>query len=350
MSGTTVDIFTRVQMAKAYEISYGNPTFLFSTLWGNSQSQKIVTPDTKILVDKVNKTRYLAGYTEHQEPARVISKAGYDTDEYQAPFINESVPFNYTHAAKRPFGVTPFGTSSVKSGVDELVRNTRELKNRWLRSVEYQCAAALFNGKLTILGKTYDYGMKETHKKDLATKWSSDSADPFKDLDDVIALNEEESGTPTNMVIMSISAWQAFRNNKKVMAMMGSPASSRWISFGNLNAPSYNPAMQASLKGALELTEATVEIWVYGGRYFDDSDSQTKRYVPEGWIWVGSKETRYDQYFTGFFDAEFMDMVQAEYMVDQLKQKNPDLVTTRLRSCPLMVPIDIDSYSVVKVA
>jgi len=131
------------------------------------------------------------------------------------------------------------------------------------------------------------------------------------------------------------------------MAMMGSPGSSRWISFGNLNAPSYNPAMQASLKGALELTEGTVEIWVYGGRYFDGT--VTKRYAPDGWIWVGSKETRYDQYFTGFFDAEYMDMVQGEYMVDQLKMTNPDQVITRLRSCPLMVPIDIDSYTVAKV-
>jgi hypothetical protein len=343
-----VDIFTREQMARAYEQSLGLPMFLYSTLWGNSQSQKIVTADVKVMVDKINKSRYLAGYTEHQEPARIISKAGYSTDEFQPPFINESVAFNYTHASKRPAGVTPFGTHGVKTGVDELVRNTRELRSRWLRTVEYQCASALFTGKITAGDKIFDFGLKDTHKVDLTTKWTSDTTDPFKDLDDIIALNEEESGTPTNMVIMSITAWQAFRNNKKVMAMMGSPASSRWISFGNLNAPSYNPAMQASLKGALELTEATVEIWVYGGRYFDGTE--TKRYAPDGWIWVGSKETRYDQYFTGFFDAEYLDMVQAEYMLDQLKETNPDQVITRLRSCPLMVPIDIDSYSVVKVA
>ncbi len=202
-----VDIFTREQMARAYEQTLGVPTFLYSTLWGNSQSQKIVTADVKVMVDKINKSRYLAGYTEHQEPARIISKDGYGTDEYQPPFINESVAFNYTHASKRPAGVTPFGTHGLRTGVDELMRNARELKNRWMRTVEHQCASALFTGSITAGDKVFDFGLKTTHKKELTTKWTSDTADPFKDLDDIIALNEGESGTPTNMVIMSIGAY-----------------------------------------------------------------------------------------------------------------------------------------------
>ena len=35
-----VDIFTREQMARAYEQTLGVPMFLFSTLWGNSQSRR----------------------------------------------------------------------------------------------------------------------------------------------------------------------------------------------------------------------------------------------------------------------------------------------------------------------
>ena len=42
-----VDIFTREQMARSYEQTLGVPTFLYSTLWGNSQSQKVVTADVK---------------------------------------------------------------------------------------------------------------------------------------------------------------------------------------------------------------------------------------------------------------------------------------------------------------
>ncbi|MCF7945184.1 MAG: major capsid protein [Spirochaetia bacterium] len=345
MAGTTLDIFTREQMVKAYEKSVGNPLFLFSTIWGSPAGEKVVTADEKIAMDKINKTRYMAGYTHHQEPARIIQKEGYDTVEFAPPFINESVPFNYAHASKRPAGVTPFGTSSVKTGADELLRNARELKNRWLRTVEYQCAQALVNGQFTILGKTYDFGMKSAHKKTLSTKWNTADADPYADLDTYIALNETDSGTPTDTVIMNIEAWQAFRNNEKVLAGLDK----RWISVGDLNEPSYNKAMNASLKGALELTESTVKIWVYGGRYYDVEAEETKRYFPSGKVWVGSANTRFDQYYTGFFDAEYMDMVEAEYMIDQFIQKNPDVVMTRLRSCPLMAPVDIDSYSILTV-
>ena len=342
-----VDIFTRQQMARVYELSLGNPMFLFNTLWGNARGQKVVTADVKIAVDKVNKERYLAGYTEHHEPARIISKADYDTDEYQPPFINESVPFNYTHASKRPAGVTPFGTHGENVGVNELARNALELRNRLMRSVEFQCSQALLTGGYTLGNRTFDFGMKATHKKDLTKKWTDDASDPFADLDAAIALNEEESGTPNNLVIMSVSAWQTFRNNKKVKEIMGDASNTKWISSGNLSSPNYNPAMNASFKGVLELTEASVEVWVYGGRYFDGTE--TKRYITDDWLWVGSRNARFDQYYTGFFDAELMDMVQAEYMIDQLKLTNPDQIVTRLRSCPLMVPIEIDSYSVLKV-
>lgn len=344
--GTTLDIFDRTKMTKLFTETKVPTMWLVNKFFSNPNSVTEMTAGTKVIIDKINEVRYKSGYTKRGQEAIIVGRAGYDTSSHTPPFINEKVLYDFENDSVRLAGNTPFGASvdSADQAVGELRRNAEELKRRYMRELEFQAASAMMAGSLTVgSGEVFDFGLDDTHKVTADPLWTGTSPTIMKDLSDAADLNSKDSGLPSNTIIMGRSAWQAAIADDDFLAAFDQ----RRIAFGDLAQPRYEQNNRVSWKGTLNLDGASVDVWVYEQWYFNGTD--TVKYIDDKKVWIGSDMARFDKYFAGIFDSKMGRTFKGEYLVDQFIQEDPDGIYTRLRSAPLLVPVDINSYSVLTI-
>jgi|GEM_PF-3404200 len=344
--GTTLDIFDRTKMTKMFTESKVPTMWLVNKFFSNPNSVTEMTAGTKVIIDKVNEIRYKSGYTKRGQEAILVGRAGYDTSSHTPPFINEKILYDFENDSVRVAGNVPFGGSvdSADQAVGELRKNTEELKRRFMRELEFQAASAMMNGKIVVdSGEEFDFGLLGTHKVTASPLWTGSSPTILTNLSTAASLNAKDGGLPSNTIIMGNTAWNAAIKDEKFLAQFNQQR----IAFGNLTEPRYEQDNRVSWKGVLNLDGASCDVWLYEQWYFDGSD--TVKYINDKKVWIGSDMARFDKYFAGIFDAKAGRTFKGEYIIDQFIQEDPDGIYTRLRSAPLLVPVEINSFSILTI-
>ena len=274
-------------------------------------------------------------------------------DEYGN--VNEAEQLLYRVAGKNEYD------DVLMADIIDMITNDQVLyQDKILRAIEYQAAQVLFNGTIVLIfGDTIDFKMKATHKVNQA--WSGAGDDPDAGLQTVCDLNRADGlGTSTD-AIFGATALNTYLNNAKVIAK----SNFRRVDRIDIRPPLLN-SDGANFHGTISVGDYTLNVWTYPQVYtvpmgYGLPNEGTKvPYVPTSKVWVGNPNARFDLIYGGVAQ-----LLPADPRLAALGISNMPLITAGkwhlygatdfkaqnviygVRSAPLCIPTDIDSYSVI---
>jgi hypothetical protein len=287
--------------------------------------------------------------------------------EYTPPFYNEYANVNENEQLlNRIAGMTEYDDVTAADIIDMITDDQILLSDKIDRAKEYQAAQAFFNSaQITLInGDTIDFKQKATHRLSPAIDWSNASGDPDADLQTQCDVNRKDGfGTSTD-AIFGATAWQLYKDNTKVKEK----TNFRRVDEINVRPPLMN-AEGANFHGTITVGDYKLNVWTYPQFYMVPTgfglpnEGEKVPYVPTSKVWVGNFQVRFDLLYAGIANLMPLDprlstigfsrvpmitrgKVHLYGAVDELSQN----AIYGVKSAPLCVPTDIDSYSVLTVA
>lgn len=326
-------------------------TFLRDTFF----NETMTFPSETVEFDMVKGGRELAPFVHPKLDAPVLANTGFQTKEYKPALLSESTITTAEDLLTRAAGEHIYsGKTPASRAVGKVARDLQRLNEAITRREEWMAAKTIFTGKIPVIGpglnEEIDFNFTQSVEiTEAADKWDSDTADILGQLEDWEEIIQKNGYVNPNIVIMDRTAADAFVNNAKIKELLDVrnydlarieprqlPAGAKWIgSYGKLG----------------------LDFYQYNDWYLDNwtnpESPTTEQLVTAGTIAMLSTEARfsilygsvtYIPYGSTDFITEESDRVSMAWV-----EHNPDRKFLGLRSRPLTVPHEVDSWLVAKV-
>ena len=290
----------------------------------------------------------------------------FTTKTYTPPFYDEFAWVNENERLLRAFGMTEYDEHTMTEIMASIVDGQLLQNDKIDRAIEKQCVDALFLGKITLVnGDEIDFKQKATHKISPSTAWSNASGDPDSDLQGACDLNRKDGKGTSNVAEFSPEGLKLYLNNAKVIAK----TNFRRIDRIDLRPPRPN-SEGANFHGFITVGDYELEVWTYPQFYtvptgFGLANEGTQQpYIPANTVRVGRKESRFDLVYAGIPNLvpvtnPGLASIGIGMVPQNMKgEKHPygmvdegaSNVKYGVKSAPLAIPTDIDSFCILTVA
>jgi hypothetical protein len=331
-----IDLFETRYMLEALEQGLTPNSFLRDTFFKNVRNFESENVDVDIYKGK----RKTAVYVSPIDEGKVISRNGYTTSSYKAPYINHKMVTTAEDVMKRSYGEIVYqnGMTPEDRAAEILAKDMTELDEMITRAEELQAAQAMFTGTITVKdAAVIDFGMANTHKITLVGNdlWSdTTNSDPLAKMRAWRRLLIKDSGVTPDTVILSPEALDALLAHPKVTAKLD------LLKLDNGQVDFQTLPNGVTYIGRLK--DIGCDLWTYDEWYLDSADNTEKPYVPEKKVWMGSTRARFDRLYG------VIKNMKALYSVPRFPSswvtEDPSARWIKMESSPLLVPVQVDSF------
>lgn len=356
--------YLRRAMVAAFK-KKANPTMFLSSMFKSPDANKVDT--VEVVVDIKRNDESIAIDVVRGTHGRNNVNKRFSTKTYTPPVYDEYSNFNENERLNRLLGQTEYSEHTMASVIAAITDDQVVLQDKIMRAIEYQAAQALSTGTITLINNdSLDFKMKATHKAAPSVAWSNASGVPLDDMAGYATLNRKDGQTNTTDAIFGETARNLLFNN----AQFKTRAAEQWEKIDNM---SFRPPMMnsqgATFHGRLTIGDWNINVWSYPQFYlvptgFGLANEGTQvPYWPKDYVWLGNKDSRFDLYFAGIAKLVTADPRLASIGISQIPQTMRgdfhiygavdamgENVKYGVKSAPLCVPTDIDSFCAFQVS
>jgi len=334
-----------------------NPTGFLSSMFQSPDSNKSDT--VEIVFDIKRNGEDIAIDIVRGTGGRNNVNKRFTTKTYTPPVYDEYSNFNENERLQRAIGRTEYDESTMAEVIAAITDDQVLLQDKILRAIEKQAADAFFTGTVVLINSdTVDFKQKATHKISPPVDWSHADGVPIDDLAGGAVLNRKDGLSTTKDAIFGTTALSLLFNNAQFKAL----ADFRRVDSMNFRPPVMN-SDGATFHGQLTIGDWVINVWSYPQFYlvptgFGLANEGTKvPYIPTDKVWLGDMNARFDLLYAGIAKLVTADPRLASIGINQIPQTmKGDFhiygavdelgadVTYGVKSAPLCVPTDIDSY------
>ncbi|MBE7732168.1 major capsid protein [Devosia faecipullorum] len=282
----------------------------------------------------------LAPFVAPTVEGKIVRELGFKTDVFTPAYIKQKTPLAPYKSIKRTIGERIGGgeiTAQQRQEIRVAYTLTRH-QQRITRRLEAMGSEALREGQVTVAGEDYEtkvvnFGRDPSLRITLAgaQRWDQADADPIKDLEDWAQRVFDVSGAVVTEVVFGAKAWNAFRNNDKVKALLDIRRADGAgpINIGPATATPTGAQFVGSLGGFM--------LFKYAGSY-KDAAGQRHRFVPDNGV-MGVDPQNYQgvRYFGAIMDEE-AGLKPWAFFPKSWLQPDPSVRMMMTQCAPLLVP------------
>lgn len=342
-----------------------NPTKFLSSLFKSPDANKKDT--VEIVFDiKRNDEDVSVDIVRGTQGRNNVSKR-FTTKVYTPPVYDEYANFNENERLNRIMGMTEYDEHTMAEVVAAITDDQVRLQDKILRAIELQAAQAMSTGIVTLINNdSVDYKMKATHKAAPSVDWSNASGVPINDMAGYALLNRKDGQTVTTDALFGQTALQLLFNNAQFKTL----ASQQYQQAENMAIrPPVANSEGAVFHGILTIGDYKINIWTYPQFYkvptgYGLSNEGTLvPYWPTDYVWLGNFNSRFDLIYAGIAKLVVADPRLASIGIGQVPatmrgdfhlygavDEMAANAKYGVKSAPLCVPTDIDSFCAFQVA
>lgn len=342
-----ISIFNTRTMLEALEEMRTPNTFLVKKFF----SKQVECPSESVDIDVYKGKRRVAVYVNPRAVGQTVDRIGYTTYTYKPPYVKPKMPTTAEDLLKRLPGEIIYANniSNEQRASIQLGKDLAELDAIISRAEELQAQQALFDATITV--KDIDgnnvvdditFPRESSHTVDLTatgkTAWDATGANPLEDLRTWRRLNLKDSGVASNIIIMGSDAVDIFLENSEVKSALDN----RKFDIGSL-------VMEAQELGVTYVGRIEgMDIYSYDEWYIDPATGTEGAIVPEKKVLVGSTFARCERVYGAIRDVEAGLAAVARFPKTWV-ENDPSVRWLQLHSAPLLVPVQVDAFTVATV-
>lgn len=314
-----------------------SPSFLLDRFFPNVQSET----SEEIHFDVETAFEGLAPFVSPVVEGKIMTNLGFVTKTFKPAYIKPKNVFEPKAALKRTIGETLLGSLSPQQRMQMLVaQNLANHVQMIKRRLEWMASSILRLGSVTITGDLYpttvvSFGRTAGLTVTLSggTLWTAAGVHPIADLKTWAALILTNSGSAVTDVVMDIGAWNVFSEHVDVIARMD-------LQRGLNQPPSLSQNVIAQRGGVQMGSIDGFNIWVYSGRYKNDSGTVTTL-LPNGTVLMVGDVAGVQAY--GAIQDEEAGIQALPYFSKSWLTNDPGRRFIMTQSAPLLVPYRPDA-------
>ena len=339
-----ISMFDTRTMLKALEQQPKPKTFLRDMFFSGDPEY---SDTAKVDIDIVKGRKIMAPFVSPVLEGKVLADQGFTTKTFEAPLLKPKKKTTAEDILKRlpgePLysGMSPDERAGIKLGKD-----LAELSDSIDRRIEWMCAQALFNGKITVSGEGVNYEIDFGVPSEVLTGsalWDADGSNPIDTLRSIFSSVVRASGVSPDTVILAEDVVPYFINHSAVKDLLDR----RLINTGQID-PRQLPN-GATYIGYIN--EVGMNIYSYLDWYLDEAGDEQPM-VPAKKILVGSTRAQTTMNY-GAVTIKNDNGEMATYMNDKVPHSwvsdDPVVRWVQLLSRPLPVPTQVDAFYVAQV-
>lgn len=348
-----ISIYDPRTMGKLVERMPKVHTFVRDTFFRN-----VETFDTlKIDVDFKKGSRQLAPFVHKKIGGVTIENTGYQTNSYEPPLVAPNKITTVDDILKRSAGESLYnGKSPNQRAVEKMQRDFTELDEMITRREEWMCCAALFTGKIPILGKDgkalqaeIDFNFTNKITLPAAKKWNTTQGGKIKQLEDWRKKVQKTGFVNCNICLMGSEALESFITDEEVQKLLDV----RRFELAVI-APKELPN-GVTYVGTIH--KIGLDIYTYNEWYLDNwtdkEKPEDKPLLPDNAVVLLSTEATYSMYYGAIAMADeqgkTIGIAEGSRVPDQWVKRTPARRFLQLNSAPLCVPHEVNSWYVAEV-
>lgn len=335
--------YTTREMVEALELIPPVRNFLTRTFFPRERTHTA----EKIEVDVKKGKRIMAPFVSPRIGGKVITRQGFQTNEFTTPRIAPERVLTVDDISKRTLGENIYSKKTPSEREDELLADDiRELDDAIQRRIEWMSRQVIFEGKLDVIDKEagvdlqVDYGFKNITVLTSDKYWSLSTVNPMPLLKKERRRIIKESGSAPDMLLFAEDTIDIFIDNPFIKEAMN---------IRNMQNIEIKPRIvDDALTFYGRIASPGLDIYSYNESFIND-DGEEEDIVPSGACLMASSK--------GIGSLEFGLITQIEdkkfqsYEAKQVPKiycaEKSDVKTIRLTSRPLPKPDDIASWSVI---
>lgn len=287
----------------------------------------------------------------------------YDKTDFTVPEYNDIASLSEEDVFKAQMGQTEYDqTANILNTIND---GQEIFSDKQRRSEEKQASDGLFYGKITLAGgNKIDFKKKATHRISVSSaKWNVAAGDPTTVLANAIklCLTDGKISAPEWNLIMEQKGLTALLGNEKFRK---SSNAIEGIKRTDINMP-IEATPGAMFHGRFSVGSYLVNLWGYDETYTIPkgygfaNEGESFGYVPEGCALLVPMNPNFKRYYgainntnapttpgIGGNKLQLVEQEQLPYAYDVLEDGS---ATTKygVKSRPLLVPVDIDSFATI---
>lgn len=314
-----------------------SPSFLLDRFFPTIQSET----SEEIHFDLETAFEGLAPFVSPVVEGKIMTNLGYSTKTFRPAYIKPKNVFEAGAALKRAIGETLLGSMSPQQRMQILVAQTLANHRAMIRRrLEWMASSALRLGSITITGDLYpttvvSFGRTAGLTVTLSggTLWTAAGVHPLTDLKTWAALILAASGSDAIDVVMDLGAWNVFSEHADIIARLD-------MYRGLAQPPTLNQNVIVQRNGVLKGSIDGFNIWVYSGRYKNDSGTVTP-ILPNGTVLMVGAVDGVQAY--GAIQDEEAGLQALPYFSKSWLVPDPGRRFIMTQSAPLVVPYRTDA-------
>lgn len=300
-----ISMYTTREMLQPLLEARTPATFFKDSFFGDTEQHFTERFD----VDVEKEGRRMAAFVHPTHEAKTVERTGFRTESYKPAYIKEKRALTMQDIMSRQPGA-PIHQSAdearaglIRALSDMQSRDLRELKNRIVQRIEWQCREALWYGTLRCVGEGIDetitFGRKSSHTVTLGSggtvKWGANGAKIVENIDDWCELLADSGYGATDMILGKRAA-HAFLADTNVQRLLKD----------NSGVQTGGPIDLTTLPSNVKRlgTFAGLTFWRYSERYIDDVDNVSKPLVPENEVLLVDRSARRTLHFGPIMDLD----------------------------------------------
>lgn len=296
---------------------------------------------------------------------RVMDFSKYDKKEYTVPEYNDYAVITEEDMCKVPFGYNEYSDMRKAATIADRIADKQILiSDAQRRAEEKQASDGLFTGVVTLADKTkIEFNKKATHTIDKASaKWNSTDGNPVEDIKDACKLCRDDGkiGTSLFHLIMEDDAFSAMLSNEKFIKNANAQSG---IDRTKIGIPE-EMTPGATFQGQFAVGSNKINVWTYNEKYeiptgygFANEGTEVG-YIPRGCAVLIPDKPKFERYYGAVNNVnadtkaggEKLNLEQVEQLPYAYDVVNHGSAITEagVKSRPLVVPVDVDSFATFK--
>lgn len=295
--------------------------------------------------------RKLAPFVNPLHEGKVMTREGYTTSTFKAPYIKVKRPTTAVDTLNRMAGMGMYDAESpAQRAARLLTKDLRDLNDYINRREEWMCVQQLTGGSFTVSGEgfsaTISLGVESTHA--LANTSLTDngwataaSCAPLTDLDALQLVISQDSGFVAEDVIMGSTAFTKFMASTQVQDEW-LPAGGQQIGTSFMRG---NSVMGAIFQGVAR----NKRIWTYNEYYLDDTTGVEGPMVPVKKIVMVARGAKAIRHYGCIQDMDAPGGARVRVFPKSWKEPDPSAQWLMLQSAPLPLFHQVDAFAYAQV-
>lgn len=309
-------------------------------------SERILFPTETVSFEFTNTKRRLLPFVNAHSGSVPMEREGYQLKTFRPPLLSGSkIISRETLESKLPGEPEWNGYSPEERAKELAIRDLNELQTSLFRREEYMCARVKQDGKIAVKGygleDEIDYGF-ENISDESSSQWT-ENFNIFGKLQEK-SVKLMQAGITPDMLILGYKAAVALQTNKDFLKL-------RRDSLIQVNQSEAQNRDGGNYICTMLLPGLYLNVYQYLEQYYDEDEEVNKPLIDDGTaILQSSQERNYMLYGAVSYIGEDDEYVSAagSYNPYVVTEKDPPLKKLILSSRPLPMPVDIESWYVMK--